>query len=579
MNLLVRLNSYLWRRGHRLLRAELVSIDAVTRSFSSSVTPTDSLPLMRKLSRPVNPSVSIVPILQQWVDEGKNLNLDELQNSIRVLCKHRRYKHALQISDWMIEKNCYNLSAGDGAIRLGLISRVHGLERAEKYFNSISASLSNYKIYGSLLTCYVNAKQEEKAEALMQKMKDMGFVREQYVYTEMLKLYSQLGKQEKFEALVKEMEEKGIEFNSITYTIRLHAYTACSDIEGMETLLMKMEADPLVKVDFYVYSVAANGYLKAGLLDKASTMLKKSEQLIHRNSRRFNYEVLLKQYAAVGKKADVYRIWELYKQMERQFNTGYISMISSLLQLNDLGGAEMIWEEWESKKTLFDIRIPNLMINAYAEKGSLEKAEACMEKIVKREKEPNAISWDNLAVGYLQGGQMPKAVEMIKKAILTSKPGWIPRIDTLTKCLEYLRSSGEEEAADELLKTMNEQSRFETGTSWIHLAAANLLSGETTEAVEMVKKAILASTQETQTRFYTLATFLKHLKGHGKEAAAEELLKMINQHCHFSRLTYSRLVSCVYDEKLKTEPLYQMEDDQNFGTGFRIRSAHGSMGN
>ncbi|XP_065875372.1 pentatricopeptide repeat-containing protein At2g20710, mitochondrial-like [Euphorbia lathyris] len=464
----------------------------------------------------------------------------------------------------MIEKNCYNLSAGDAAIRLDLISKVHGLEKAEKYFISISASLHNYKIYGSLLTCYVHAKQEEKAEALMQKMKDMGFVRDQYAYTEMLHLYSQLGKHEKLEALVKEMEEKGIECNSITYTVRLNA-CACPDIEGMETLLMKMEADPLMKMDFYAYSVAANGYLKAGLLDKASTMLKKSEQLIQRNSRRYNYEVLLTQYAAVGKKADVYRVWELYKQMERQFNTGYISMISSLLQLDDLGGAEMIWEEWESKKTLFDIRIPNLMIDAYSEKGSLEKAEACVEKIVKREKEPNAKSWDNLAVGYLQGGQMPKAVEMIKKAILMSKPGWIPRIDTLTKCLEYLRSSGDEEAADELLKTMNEQSRFETGTSWVHLAAANLLSGQTTEAVEMVKKAILASTPERQTRFGILATFLKHLKGHGEGAAAEELLEMINQHCYFSRLNYSRLVSCVYDEKLKTEPLYQMEDDQNFG--------------
>ncbi|XP_065874351.1 pentatricopeptide repeat-containing protein At2g20710, mitochondrial-like [Euphorbia lathyris] len=565
MNLLVRLNSYLCRRGHRLLKAEPVFIDALTRSFSSYVTPTDSLRLLRKLSRPVSPSVSIVPILQQWVDEGKNLNLYELQTSIRVLRKYRRYKHALQISDWMIEKNCYNLSAGDAAIRLDLISKVHGLERAEKYFYSISGSLSNYKIYGALLTCYAHAKQEEKAEALMQKMKDMGFVREQYAYTEMLHLYSQLGKHEKFEALVKEMEKKGIKCNGITYTIRLHAYSACSDIEGMETLLMKMEADPLVKVDFYVYSVAANGYLKAGLLDKASAMLKKSEQLILHNSGRYKYELLLKQYADVGEKANVYRIWELYKQMDRQFHTGYIRMISSLLQLDDLDGAEMIWEEWESKKIVFDIRIPNLMIDAYSEKGYVDKAEACVEKIVKREKEPNAISWDNLAVGYLQSGQMSKAVETIRKAILTSKPGWTPRMGTLTRCLEHLKDSGDEEAAHELLKAMNEQSCFETGTSWVHLAVANLLSGQTTEAVEMVKKAILASTPDRQMRFDTLATFLKHLKGQGKEAAAEELLKMINQHCHFSRLTYSRLVSCVYDEKLKTEPLDQMEDDdQNF---------------
>ncbi|XP_065874071.1 pentatricopeptide repeat-containing protein At2g20710, mitochondrial-like [Euphorbia lathyris] len=556
MNLLVRLNSYLWRRGHRLLTAESVSIGALTRSFSSSLAPVDSLPLMRRISRAVNPSVSVVPILQQWVDEGKNVNLFDLQNTMRLLRKNRRYKHALQISDWMIENNRYELSAGGAAIRLDLISRVHGLEEAEKHFNSISASLSDHRIYDSLLSCYVNAKQVEKAEAMMQKMKDMGFIRHQYAYNEMLNLYSQLGEHDKFEALVKEMEEKGIECNRITYKIRLNAYTACSYIEGMETLLMKMEVDPVVKMDFYAYSLAANGYLKAGLLDKTLSMLKKSEQLIQHHSRKFNYELLLKQYASVGKKADVYRIWELYKQMGGQLNTGYISMISSLLQLDDLDGAEMIWEEWESKNTHFDIRILNLMISAYAEKGPLEKVEAFMEKIVKRGKKPNAISWDSLAFGYLQSGLMTKAVETIKKAILTSKLGQIPSIDTLTRCLEHLKDSGDEEAANELLKAMNEQSHFETGTSWVHLAAANLLSGQTTEAVEMVKKAILASTQERQMRFDTLATFLKHLKGQGEEAAAEELLKMINQHCHFSRLTYSRLVSCVYDEKLKRNPLY-----------------------
>uniref|UniRef100_A0A6N2M058 Pentacotripeptide-repeat region of PRORP domain-containing protein n=1 Tax=Salix viminalis TaxID=40686 RepID=A0A6N2M058_SALVM len=156
-------------------------------------------------------------------------------------------------------------------------------------------------------------------------MREMGFVRNVLSYNVMLNLYYQMGKYEKLEVLMQEMEK-----------------WATSNIEEIKKKLMKMEADPLVSIDWYAYVVAANGYLKAGLIDKTLTMLWRSEQLISGKSARFACETLLSLYTAVGNKEQVYRVWNLYKTKGRSLNSSYHCTINSLLKLDGVDGAERI---------------------------------------------------------------------------------------------------------------------------------------------------------------------------------------------------------------------------------------------
>ncbi|XP_065855311.1 pentatricopeptide repeat-containing protein At2g20710, mitochondrial-like [Euphorbia lathyris] len=459
--LLLRSSSYLWRHGNRLLKVQLLSTNAATSSFSSASSPQiDSL--QRRISTAGDPSVSMISVIDQWLEEGKKVKMSELRKFIKLLRKYRRCKQALQISEWMTGQGGFRLSGSDVAVQLDLIVKVHGLEKAEAYFNTISESSRDYQVYGALLNCYAYANQLEKAETIMQNLKDMGFLKTALPYNVMLGLYSRMGRYEKMDALMQEMEEKGIECDTFTFNIRLQAYVACSDFDGMEKLLTKMEADPHIKIGFHSYLVAGNGYLLSGLTDKSLKLLRKSEQLISDKSRKFAYECLLTSYAAAGSKAEVYRVWNLYKQMGKFFNAGYISMIGSLVKLDDLDSAEKIWEEWDSGMELFDIRIPNLMISAYSRKGDWEKAEAYVKKIIEKGEEPNVISWDHLAAGYLRGGQITKGVESIKKAISTCKPGRTPRLHTLATCLNELKDQGDKEAAEELLKMINEQCHLST---------------------------------------------------------------------------------------------------------------------
>ncbi|KAJ6758091.1 hypothetical protein OIU74_027222 [Salix koriyanagi] len=365
MSLFVRSNPSLCLYIHGVLRALCFSTDTTAISHS----------LKRRISMVEDPMVPIIPVIEKWIQEGQVVINSDLKHLIRKLRKIHRFSHALQISQWMSDQRGHNLSPGDVAVRLDLISKVHGLEQAVTYFNSVPESLRGLEVYGALLNCYAHYKRLEEAEATMRKMREMG--------------------------------------------------VSTSNIEEIKKIMMKMEADPLVSID-------------CG------------------KSARFACETLLSLYTSVGNKEQLYRVWNLYKTKGRSLNSSYLCMINSLLKLDDVDGAERIWEEWVSIVKFFDIQIPNVMVSTYSKRGLWEKAEAFVGKIVASGIKIEASTLDRLATGYHVGGQMLKASETINKAISISQPGWKPNMYTLAACLEYLEGQGDVKKTEDLLKILKE---------------------------------------------------------------------------------------------------------------------------
>ncbi|KAL3509386.1 hypothetical protein ACH5RR_028787 [Cinchona calisaya] len=450
---------------------------ATTPSTASPAITSDSLPKDSDslFSRLINHKDTIPQILRKWVDEGRAVDVDNVRIIIKHFRNYKRFRHALQVSEWMDNIHDSKLRVGDAAVHLDLISKVRGMEQAEKYLESLPDNLRVFQTYGALLNSYAQAKSLDKAEAIMHKMRQLHY-NKTLCYNVMLNLYSQMGKQEKLESLVQEMDDKGIYFDQFSYNIRLNAYIAASDIRGMEKLLMKMEADPLVVMNWNSYSTAANGFLKASDIEKAEMLLKKSEELIksatvgakvgpkarvkavERASQA--YEVLITLYASMGRKGEVYRLWNLHKKPRKFYNRSYACIISSLLKLDDLGGAEKILDEWFSNKIYFDIRIPNLLVTAFCKEGNTEKAESIISRLVESGNEPNASTWSHMASGYYKNNQMENAVEMTKKSIATSFPGWRPDFPVLAACLEYLREKGDVDGAEETIRLLEQRGKF-----------------------------------------------------------------------------------------------------------------------
>lgn len=360
-----------------------------------------------------------------------------------------------QVSEWMIDSLYLKLSPADMAIRLDLIYKVHGIDQALIYFNNIPGQMKDVEVYGALLHCYAEEKSLERAEDLMQKIRALGLEMDTISYNVMLNLYCKTGNYEKSKSLIHEMEEKGIKKDKVTYSIQLTACSSSSDTEEIDLILQKIESDTELVLDWNTYTIAANVYMKLGCVDKALEMLKKAEGFIltcHKKNTGFNF--LLTQYSNLGNKAEVMRVWELYKNIEKINNSSYMRIIPSLLKFNDVKAAEDVFEEWESSQLTYDFRIPNFLIGYYCRKGLMGKAEALLDR-AKREGKPLPSTWYYFATGYIGCGELSEAVEAMKIAISKCEQGWKqPSTDILIACVEYLKKNKDVKEVEEFIRSL-----------------------------------------------------------------------------------------------------------------------------
>ncbi|KAL7609046.1 hypothetical protein Lser_V15G11074 [Lactuca serriola] len=406
--------------------------------------------LYRRISPVGDPNASMIPILEQWEKEGKSVKIEQLIVIIKSLRKFNRYTHALQLSEWMSKKRTKLHPAGF-AVHLDLLSRVEGVEQAENYFNTIPDEVKNFQVYGALLNCYSSTKSIEKAESLSEKMKQMGMMTT-LSYNSMLNLYKKTGDIKKLDETYQEMLETGISCDKPTFYIRLSAYASLPNIEAMEKVLKRMEESSTLTVDWNAYIIASGGYSKSSKPEKSYEMLQKSEGYIRGNSKGAAWEILIRMYASLGKKDDVYRIWNLYKSSwSKVYNRGYSSVIYALVKLDDIDGAEKMLTEWEAQNLSFDFRIPNMVIGGYCKKGILGKAEEYVERVVGMGKVAPASTWGLFVAAYVREGEMEKAVEVLRKCVVVEdKRGCRLDQDVFEKCVEYLKGKGELELVGEI---------------------------------------------------------------------------------------------------------------------------------
>ncbi|XP_050212025.1 pentatricopeptide repeat-containing protein At4g21705, mitochondrial isoform X2 [Mercurialis annua] len=333
------------------------------------------------------------------------------------------------------------------AVQLDLIGKVRGFLSAESYFNSLMDHDRNDKTYGALLNCYVRERQTDKSLSHLQKMKELGFASAPLAYNNIMCLYTNLGEHEKVLHVLAEMKKNNVSPDNFSYRICINSYGARSDIEGMEKVLNEMECQMGNAVDWNTYAVVANIYIKASLADKAIEALEKSEEKLDKKDGT-GYNHLITLYASLGNKAEVLRLWDLEKiECKRQINRDFVTMLESLVKLNELEEAEKILREWESSGNFHDARIPNIIVVGYCRNGLYEKAEALLEDLTEKGKASSPNSWANIASGYLEKGKTARSFECMKAALAlrVDNKGWKPNHRVVGDILCWLGDEGSAE--------------------------------------------------------------------------------------------------------------------------------------
>ncbi|KAF2292002.1 hypothetical protein GH714_000105 [Hevea brasiliensis] len=89
----------------------------------------------RRISLMERPELGAGTVLNEMEKDGKKLTKWELCRVVKELRKFKRHKQALEVYDWMNNREeRFRLSASDAAIQLDLIAKVRGVSAAEDFF-------------------------------------------------------------------------------------------------------------------------------------------------------------------------------------------------------------------------------------------------------------------------------------------------------------------------------------------------------------------------------------------------------------------------------------------------------------
>lgn len=400
-------------------------------------------------------STTFKDVLDEWSAEGNPTGRAVIIFTITVLRKRRKFWRALEVSDWVMTQKPFELTDMDYGIRVHLIAKVQGAQKAADYFATIPKELQTAMAYSILVTAYVEQNKEKEALSLIQKVEQLGLGHRTYMYNQLLYLYKKNGVMAGVAEVLQTMDKKDIEPDVHTYNIILDVRARKGDADGMEKVWARVKEDKNVEPDAATFAILAKGYILAGLHEKAEKVVKKVEESPFRRKRIVNL-LLLKLYGLIGKEEELERIWGLVTRGQKVGMADYVAMVRSLGKVGNSARAEDIFEEMQEKISDLSIHHYNALLSVYASLGRTQKGESLLKQIARARLIPNAATYHELVQMYLKAGQEQKAMEVLSKAHKASQASIRrrPMYATFQAALEWFAEKGDVKNAEKVLRDL-----------------------------------------------------------------------------------------------------------------------------
>lgn len=282
----------------------------------------------------------------------------------------------LQISEWIVSHEEYQISDSDYAVRIDLMTQVFGIDAAERYFEALPSEAKTSETYTALLHCYAGSKLIEKAEALYDRMKGENLSLGAITYNELMTLYMSVGELEKVSLIVRDMKYQNVAPDLFTYNLWVSACAAALDMNEVRRILDAMTGDSGCDESWIRYQKLAKLYITSTqLVSSYSSSLVESEKGITQREL-ISYDFLIILYGGLGSKDKIDQIWKSLR-MTGQKMTGrnYVCVLSSYLILGYLEDAGEILEQWKQSATSeLNRTMCNKLLASFEEIGMADKA-------------------------------------------------------------------------------------------------------------------------------------------------------------------------------------------------------------
>ncbi|WCJ18818.1 Pentatricopeptide repeat-containing protein At5g09450 mitochondrial [Euphorbia peplus] len=339
------------------------------------------------------PKRSATNIIQKWINEGNSVTAAELRNISKELRKYQRFKHALEISEWMVANKEFELSDSDYAARIDLMTKVFGIDAAERYFEGLPITAKTSETYTALLHSYAGSKLLDKAEELYERMKGSNLSFPAVTYNEMMTLYMSVGQVEKVSLVVEELKRQKIAPDIFTYNLWISSCAATLDIDKVTTVLDEMSQDPGCNGDWRRYIDVANIYVKAGHLVNADSSAVVEAEKGFSQREWITYDFLIILYSGLRSKDKVDQIWKSLRMTKQKMtNRNFICVLSSYMMLGHLKEAGEVLDQWkQSTITDFDSSACSRLLDAFSGAGLTEVANNFQILLIERDDSTNMI--------------------------------------------------------------------------------------------------------------------------------------------------------------------------------------------
>ncbi|XP_011622176.1 pentatricopeptide repeat-containing protein At5g09450, mitochondrial isoform X2 [Amborella trichopoda] len=329
------------------------------------------------------PKRSAVTALERWVGEGKPVSQAELRLIVKDLKKSQRYKHALEISEWMEGREEFKFSEGDYTVRIDLITKVLGVDAANEYFENVPLIGKTVESYTALLHSYAAEKQTEKAERLVEEIQGSGLTLSVLPYNELMTLYIHIGQLDKVHLVIEEVKKHKVSPDLFTYNLWTSACAATLDIDGVQRILNEMRSDSSFGAGWEIYIKLVNIYLSVGHLQSAENAVVEAE--IKTTQREWiTYDFLIILYTGLNKKDGISKIWKSLRMMSQKMTSrSFMCVISSYILLGHMKEAGDAIDEWKTYSGPdFDFGVCNRLLDTYVRTGLTNEAEALRQLLI-----------------------------------------------------------------------------------------------------------------------------------------------------------------------------------------------------
>ncbi|OWM87732.1 hypothetical protein CDL15_Pgr016428 [Punica granatum] len=323
------------------------------------------------------PKRSVTNVLEKWIGEGNRIPASELRQISKELRRRQRYKHALEVSEWMVTHEEFELLENDYVVRIELMTKVFGVDAAERYFEGLPPAAKTSETYTALLHCYAGAKLTGRAENLFERMMDSGLSFSALTYNEMMTLYMSVGLVEKVSSVVQELKIRNVAPDVFTYNLWISSCAATLNMEEVRRILDEMNHDPGSKEEWDRYRRLTNIYIASGQLLKSERggLVEADKRVTQREWITYDFLIIL--YASMGNKEKVDQIWKSLKMTkEKMTGRNYVCILSSYLILGHLKEVGEVLSQWkQTASPNFDLCACNRLMDSFKEIGLKERAD------------------------------------------------------------------------------------------------------------------------------------------------------------------------------------------------------------